>query len=76
MLGDDFVKLKVIANKINHMSIKEYLNETKAEIAHVSWPTRKQAIAYTIVVIVISFVTAFYRGAIDYIFSLILGKII
>ena len=76
MLGDDFVKLKVIANKINHMSIKEYLNETKAEIAHVSWPTRKQAIAYTIVVIVISFVTAFYLGAIDYIFSLILGKII
>ncbi len=61
---------------VKTMSIKEYLNETKTEIAHVSWPTRKQAIAYTVLVIVISFITAFYLGAIDYVFSLILGKII
>ena len=58
------------------MNIKQYLQETKAEIAHVSWPTRKQAITYTIVVIIISFVTAFYLGAFDYLFSMILGKII
>ena len=58
------------------MKIKEYLQETRAELAHVSWPTRKQSIIYTIVVIVISFVTPFYLGAFDYVFSLILGKII
>jgi preprotein translocase subunit SecE len=58
------------------MKLKEYLQETKIEIGHVSWPTRKQAIAYTIVVIVISFVTAFYLGAFDYIFSLLLQKFV
>ena len=76
VLGDDFEKLKVIANKINHMKIKEYLKETKAELIHVSWPTRKQAIVYTIVVIVISFATAFFLGAFDYIFSTLLQKVI
>ncbi|MBI2475631.1 MAG: preprotein translocase subunit SecE [Candidatus Taylorbacteria bacterium] len=58
------------------MKIKEYLQETKVELSHVSWPTRKQAFVYTVVVIIISFVTAFYLGAFDYLFSLILGKII
>jgi preprotein translocase SecE subunit len=58
------------------MAIKEYLQETKAELAHVSWPTRKLAMIYTVVVIVISFFTAFYLGLFDYLFSLILGRII
>lgn len=58
------------------MSIQEYLRETRAELAHVSWPTRKQAIIYTVVVIVISFVTAFYLGAFDYIFSFLLQKFV
>ena len=58
------------------MKLKEYLQETKAELAHVTWPTRKQAIVYTVVVVIISFVTAFYLGAFDYLFQTILGKII
>ncbi|MSU55128.1 MAG: preprotein translocase subunit SecE [Candidatus Taylorbacteria bacterium] len=58
------------------MNLKTYLQETKAELAHVSWPTRKQALIYTVVVIVVSVVTAFYLGAFDYLFQTILGKII
>lgn len=58
------------------MSLREYIKETKAELAHVSWPTRKQAIIYTVVVIVISVITAFFLGAFDYIFSLLLQKVI
>ncbi len=58
------------------MKIKEYLQETRAELIHVSWPTRKQAIAYTIVVIIISFVTAFYLGAFDYLFRTLLEKLV
>ncbi|MCR4311305.1 MAG: preprotein translocase subunit SecE [Candidatus Taylorbacteria bacterium] len=58
------------------MNLKNYLQETRAELTHVSWPTRKQAMTYTIVVIIISFVTAFYLGGIDYIFSILLGKIV
>lgn len=58
------------------MKLKEYLQETRAELAHVSWPTKKQSIAYTVVVIFLSFAVAFYLGAFDYIFQTILGKII
>lgn len=46
----------------------EYLKETKAELKHVSWPTRNQAILFTVVVVVFSFVVAFFLGAFDYIF--------
>ena len=53
-----------------------YLKDTKAELAHVSWPTRRQAIAFTIVVILISIAMSLFLGFFDYIFSLILQKFI
>jgi preprotein translocase SecE subunit len=37
---------------------------------HVNWPTRKEAIMATILVIVISVVVAYMLGAFDYIFSI------
>ena len=58
------------------MKLKEYLQETKAELAHVSWPTRKQAIAYTVIVIFLSFAVAFYLGTFDYLFQTLLQKFV
>lgn len=43
---------------------------------HVSWPTRKQAILYTAVVIIISLATSAYLGFFDYVFSSILKLVI
>lgn len=54
------------------MALTEYLKETKAELKHVSWPTRKQAIAFTVVVIAISIFTALFLGLFDTIFSALL----
>ncbi len=54
------------------MALIEYLKETKAELKHVSWPTRKQAIALTVVVIAISIFTALFLGLFDTIFSTLL----
>ena len=54
------------------MALIEYLKETKAELKHVSWPTRKQAIAFTVVVIAISIFTALFLGLLDTIFSTLL----
>jgi len=51
------------------MSIIKYLKDTKAEMAHVTWPTRKQTIAYTVAVIIISVLVAYFLGAFDFIFS-------
>ncbi len=53
-----------------------YLKETRGEFAHVVWPTRKQAISFTIIVISISLITAFLLGFFDYLFSLIIQKFV
>lgn len=46
-----------------------YLKDTLAELKHVSWPTNKQSVVYTILVIVISALVAVYVGAFDFVFS-------
>ncbi|HEY4528693.1 MAG TPA: preprotein translocase subunit SecE [Candidatus Paceibacterota bacterium] len=45
-------------------------------MAQVSWPSRKETINLTIVVVVVSLVTAAFLGLFDYIFSLVLQKFI
>lgn len=57
-------------------SLIAYFKSSTAEIAKVSWPTRKQTAKLTMMVIVFSFVFAFGLGAVDYIFSIIIQKII
>ncbi len=56
--------------------IGNYLRDTKAEMKHVSWPTQTQAIVYTVLVIVISGVTAAFLGAFDYVFTNLLDIVI
>jgi preprotein translocase subunit SecE len=51
------------------MGLANYIRETRGELKHVSWPTRNQAIAYTILVIVLSLGLAFFLGLFDYAFS-------
>ena len=58
------------------MSITTYIKETQAELKHVNWPTRKQSLAYTIAVIVISLVVAYLLGAFDKLFQFGLGKLL
>lgn len=48
--------------------IKKFLNGVKGELSYIAWPTQQEAIAYTIIVIVISLVVAAYLGALDYLF--------
>lgn len=57
---------------IKNMKVAEYIKETKAEMTHVSWPSRKQAIAYSLMVIAVSVGVAFFLGLFDYIFSKLL----
>lgn len=62
---------------LNHMSkITDYFKETKAELKHVIWPTRRQTFYYTLIVIVLSVIIAYYLGVFDFIFSQGLQKLI
>ena len=63
-------------NNKKHMGLIEYIKDTKGEMKHVSWPTKKQAIAYTMLVILISVLVAFFLGLADFSFSKLLGSII
>lgn len=56
--------------------IKEYFEETKIELKHVIWPSKNQTMYYTLIVIVLSVVIAYYLGIFDFIFSQGLTKII
>jgi len=49
--------------------LTEYLKSVKAELKHVNWPTKKQTIIYTIFVIVLSILVAYFLGVFDFIFS-------
>jgi len=56
--------------------INEYFKEIKLELKHVVWPTRNQTIFYTLIVIVLSVLVAYFLGIFDFIFSQGLQKII
>lgn len=51
------------------MAIKQYINETMAEMKHVTWPTRRQTIVYGILVIGVSVFVSAYLGLLDSIFA-------
>ncbi len=54
-------KIKLMLQKI-----KQFLIDAKAELKRVTWPSKKQTMASTMVVIVIVFVMAIYFGIIDF----------
>jgi len=58
------------------MKLITYIKEVKKEMKHVSWPTRKQAIVLTLITIAISLLVAVYLGALDYLFSQLLSKVV
>lgn len=43
----------------------EYLKDTRAEMKHVTWPTKDQTISYTVLVIILSVAVALFLGAFD-----------
>ncbi len=49
---------------------REFLNEAVAELRRVYWPTRKETVAFTWVVIIVVGFVALYLGVVDYVISL------
>lgn len=58
------------------MGLINYIKETKSEMTYVKWPTKKQSIAFTAVVIVVSLVVAIMLGVFDKIFLQIISSLI
>lgn len=49
-----------------------YIKETKVEMSSVNWPTKKQTINYTLLVIFVSLGIAVFLGAFDMLFAYLL----
>lgn len=54
----------------------QYIKDTRGELKHVSWPTQKQTAIFTVLVIIISLLTAAYLGAFDFLFTSALDTVI
>ena len=56
--------------------ITDFFKEVLVEAKQITWPTRKQAIYATIAVLAISIFVAYYLGALDFLFSRGLEKLL
>jgi preprotein translocase subunit SecE len=56
-----------MANKI-----VTFFKEAKVEMIKVNWPTKKQTINYTLMVVGLSLAVAAFLGALDYVFQYLL----
>lgn len=54
----------------------KYLKETKMELRHVNWPTKKQALGYTALVIGLSVLVGIYLGVFDALFSYLMMELV
>jgi len=54
----------------------QFLREVRVEMKKVTWPQRKEIIGSTAVVILASFIVAFFLGFVDLILQKLLGLII
>ncbi len=58
------------------MKVVDYIKETRTELKHVNWPTRKQAVVFTVVVIAVSVGVSLFLGFFDFLFSLGIKQIL
>ena len=58
------------------MKLIDYIKETRGELRHVSWATRRQAIIFTLLVVGISLAVALFLGLFDALFTYGLKAII
>ncbi len=56
------------------MKLGEYFKDTRNEMKHVNWPSKQQAVQYSVLVISLSVVTALVLALADYVFSLGIEK--
>lgn len=54
--------------------ILTFLIEAKSELSRVNWPTQKQIIQYTLLVIAISLGMAIFLGGLDFFFSFLVER--
>jgi len=53
-----------------------YLKDVRFEMRKVSWPTKRETLRYTLIVIFVSLIVAIFLGALDFIFITLLNRFV
>jgi preprotein translocase subunit SecE len=57
-------------------AIQRYFRETVGELRKVTWPTRREAINLTIVVLIVTFAMSIFLGLLDFAFARLIALIL
>jgi preprotein translocase subunit SecE len=57
-------------------AIVTYFRQTRAELRKVTWPTRREWVRLTAIVLGVTFVMAAFLGLIDYVLTVLFGLIL
>jgi len=52
-----------------------FFKEVRLEMKKVNWPTRKETIKYTLIIIGVSIAVAVFLGGLDFVFTAVLNKL-
>lgn len=58
------------------MNAFTYLKNVRAELAHVVWPSRRQALTHVALIVLISAVTAVFIAVLDYLLTRGVGMLL
>lgn len=66
----------LIVNLNNMEKVTAYIKSAVSELRKVTWPTKKQTINYSIIVIAMSIGLALFLGLFDYILNILLESVL
>lgn len=56
--------------------VLDYIRESKAELRKVTWPTRQQLWYFTLIVLIVTFISAAYLGLVDLLLTGVFSRIL
>ena len=56
--------------------VLDYIRESKAELRKVPWPTRQQLWYFTLIVLIVTFISAAYLGLVDLLLTGVFSRIL
>jgi preprotein translocase subunit SecE len=56
--------------------VLDYIRESRAELKKVTWPTRQQLWYFTLIVLIVTFISAAYLGLVDLLLTGVFSRIL
>ena len=56
--------------------VLDYIRESRAELKKVTWPTRQQLWYFTLIVLIVTFISAAYLGLVDLLLPGVFSRIL